>query len=351
VQHITRQIFIGGCSRSGTTLLGAILGAHSACICPPESHFKVSALRSCRTREGDIDLDRALRLIQIHWRFKLWDTAIDPRAAPAGSYVELLEWLVAQYAERHGMRGHIWVDHTPENINYASLLLELFPRAQIVHIIRDGRGVANSILPLDWGPNTIVKAAPWWKAMVREGLALEALLPGEQIVRVRYEDLVNEPERIMRSLCAALELPYEPGILRADGFRPPGYTASQHQMIGQRPDPSRATRWRATLTARQVEMFEALAGDLLGQMGYPLVNAAHVRPPTFWERRAAQLKEIVRGDVVNGIRWLIRSYPLWLSWDFLRVLPDSWTSYRKVRIEEAIDRSNEISSDPGEAVP
>jgi hypothetical protein len=281
----------------------------------------------------------------MHWRFKLWDIAIHPDDTPARSYVELLDRLVKRYADRHGLSGSIWVDHTPENINYASLLLELFPRAKIVHIIRDGRAVANSILPLDWGPNTIIKAASWWKAMVREGLALEALLPPKQIVRVRYEDLVNEPEETIGSLCPALELSYEPRMLRADGFRPPGYTASQHKMIGKRPDPSRATRWKTTLARRQVEMFEALAGDLLGQMGYALVCGTHARPPTFWERRAAQAREFLRGDILNGIRWLVRSYPLWLSWDFLRVLPDSWTSYQKVQIEDAIGRTDETSSE------
>jgi hypothetical protein len=338
VQHITRQIFIGGCGRSGTTLLGAMLGAHSECICPPESHFKVSVLRSCRTREGDIDLDRALHLTRIHWRFKLWGIAVDPRRAPRSSFADLLVWLVERYADKHDMPGSIWVDHTPENTNYASVLLQLFPRARIVHIIRDGRAVANSIMPLDWGPNTIVKAAPWWKAMVREGLALETRLPEDQIVPVRYEDLVNEPEKTIRRLCTALDLPYEPGILRANGFQPPGYTASQHTMIGKRPDPSRARRWRTMLTPRQIEMFEALAGDLLEQLGYPLIYGAQAKPPTFWERRAAGAKEFLRGDIVNGIRWLIRSYPLWLSWDFLRVLPDSWISYQKREIDESIEQ-------------
>jgi hypothetical protein len=293
-------------------------------------------LRSCRREDGGIDLARALRLIRIHWRFKLWNVAVEPSEAPANSYVELLEWLVMAYAARNEMAGSIWVDHTPENINYASLLLALFPRAKIVHIVRDGRAVANSILPLDWGPNTIVDAAPWWQATVREGLALEALLPRNQIIRVRYEDLVTEPEATMRSLCSALELAYEPAILRADGFRPPGYTASQHEMIGKRPDPSRATRWKTALAPRQIEIFEALAADLLGQMGYSLIYGAQAKPPTFWERRAAQAKEFLRGDIVNGIRWLIRSYPLWLSWDFLRVLPDSWTSYQKVEVEESV---------------
>jgi hypothetical protein len=321
-------------------LLGAILGAHSDCVCPPESHFKVSVVRSCRTRDGSIDPERALRLIRIHWRFKLWGIPIDPARVPTGSYVELLDWLVDEYARRQGMTGDTWVDHTPENVNYASVLLELFPRARIVHIVRDGRAVANSILPLDWGPNTVVKAAPWWQANVREGLALEGLLPAGQIVRVKYEDLVRGPEETVRRLCQALGLAYEPRMLRADGFQPPGYTVSQHELIGRRPDPERATRWKTTLAPRQVEIFESLAGDLLGQLGYDLVYGPQARPPTLLERGAAGLEEFVRGDIVNGIRWLIRSYPLWVSWDFLRVLPDTWGSYQKAEVEEPVEVSD-----------
>lgn len=336
MQSIERQIFIGGCSRSGTTLLGAILGAHSQCICPPESHFKIGAIRSCQTPDGRIDLQRALRFIRIHWRFKLWGIDVDPEEAPRSNYGDLLEWLVVQFGESRGLKGGIWVDHTPENINYAPILFKIFPRAKIVHIVRDGRAVANSILPLDWGPNTIVKAAPWWKAMVREGLALETTLEPDQIVRVRYEDLVYEPEATMQRLCEALDLPYEPRIIQADGFEPPGYTASQHTMIGKRPDPSRATRWKETLTSRQIEMFEGLAADLLTEMDYALLYGDEAQPPTAWERGLAGVKEFLRGDIVNGIRWMIRSYPLWLSWDFLRVLPDSWGSYQKVEIEEPV---------------
>ncbi|MFW6136413.1 MAG: sulfotransferase family protein [Chloroflexota bacterium] len=336
-----RQIFIGGCSRSGTTLLGAILGAHADCVCPPESHFKVSVVRSCRTPDGGIDVERALRLIRIHWRFKLWGMDVDPGQAPTGSYAELLDWLVDTYARRRGIAAHVWIDHTPENINYGSVLLELFPQATIVHIIRDGRAVANSILPLDWGPNTVIRAASWWQANVREGLALEGLLPPSQIVRVKYEDLVRAPEETVRRLCRELDLRFEPHMLQADGFRPPTYTASQHELIGMQPDPERATRWKKALTPRQVELFESLAGGLLGQLGYRLLYGPQARPPTALERAAAGLTELVRGDVVNGVRWFIRSYPLWVSWDFLRVLPDTWESYHKMEVEEPVDAADD----------
>ncbi len=223
--QIERQNSIGRCSRSGTTLLGAILGEHGECVCPPESHFKVSVIRSCRTEGGAIDVERALRMIRIHWRFKLWEIDVDPAEAPTESYVELLDWLGDEYARQRGVAAHVCVDHTPENINYASLLLALFPRARIVHLVRGGRAVANSILPLDWGPNTVIKAAPWWRATVQQGLALERRLPPHQIVRVSFEDLTRAPEETVQRLCSALDLPFEPRMLQADGFHPPDYTA------------------------------------------------------------------------------------------------------------------------------
>jgi hypothetical protein len=41
-----KPIFIGGCERSGTTLLGAMLGTHPRYLCVPEMKFKIDVLSS-----------------------------------------------------------------------------------------------------------------------------------------------------------------------------------------------------------------------------------------------------------------------------------------------------------------
>jgi hypothetical protein len=325
---IDRQIFIGGCSRSGTTLLGAMLGAHSECICPPESHFKISVLGACGWDKDAVDVQTALSLIQRHWRFKIWELDIDPTELPekalGTSYPRLLGWIVARYAEGLGKSGaNIWVDHTPANIGDAPTLLELFPRSKMIHIVRDGRAVAGSIMGLDWGPNTIIKAARWWLDAVAYGLALETLLKEQeekedQITRVRYEDLVTTPEETLGRLCDHLGIDYQPQMAKAGGFKPPRYTASQHTLIGKEPDAGRATRWETQLTVRQIEIFESLAHDFLNYLGYPLRYGLRARPPNVAERVIAGATEIYREQITNRIRWLVRSYPLWLSRDFLR---------------------------------
>ena len=343
-QEIKRQIFIGGCGRSGTTLLGSMLGSHSQCLCPPESHFKTTPFRMGLRQEGQIDPQAALDLIQRHWRFKIWQLEIDPADAPKSSYVDLLHWLVRSYAAAHDLTGSVWVDHTPENINYAPTLLKAFPNTQMVHIIRDGRAVANSIMPLDWGPNTIIRAATWWKGIVRQGVAVEEAHPSARIVRVRYEDLVFEPEVTVAQLCDQLDLVYEAGMLTASGFRAPGYTTNQHAMIGKRPDPSRATRWKETLTPRQIEIFESLAGDLLHELGYDLQYGGDARPPTSLERIQARVKERWRGMIWNRCRWLVRSYPVWLSLDFLRMFPDSIRAAKKAELPGLEPEASEEST-------
>ena len=201
-----RPVFIGGCHRSGTTLLGSMLGAHSDCLCVPESHFKVAAL-SAHLARGTTGASRVLDAISKDWRFRLWEVDI-PSASVfegelGGSCAGLIEWIVSRYGERVGKPApRIWVDHTPSNVRHAATLLEAFPDAQMIHIVRDGRAVAASLLPLDWGPNRIDRAAHLWVEMVGHGLAAEAHWGAARVARVRYEDLVQEPHAALARLCA-----------------------------------------------------------------------------------------------------------------------------------------------------
>ncbi|NDJ53335.1 MAG: sulfotransferase [Chloroflexi bacterium] len=313
---IQRQVFIGGCSRSGTTLLGAMLGAHSACATSPESHFKMRILPELGGLHPDIDLSAALELIRKHWRFRIWEMDVSDQAVPAellkSDYATLLNWLVARYAATQGdADATIWVDHTPENISYARSLVELFPQARIIHLVRDGRAVASSIMPLDWGPNTMMKAAPYWLAALSHGLAAERYLRPEQIIRVTYEDLVCYPEETLKTLCEFLEIDYQPAMASAGGFKPPDYTVSQHQLIGQAPNAARATKWERDLSPRQIEIFESLTRDFLHYLDYPLKYGLAAREPGPAETLWTELREFYRLGI-NGLRWLLRSYRLWL---------------------------------------
>lgn len=319
--QISGQVFIGGCSRSGTTLLGSMLGGHNQFICTPESHFKIDVLRLLNGATDDIDGTAVFKRLSQHWRYKIWELAADDshlaQELDGCSYADLLNWLITQYTHSVGRSQAItWVDHTPENISYAMTLHQLFPNAKFIHIVRDGRGVAASIIPLDWGPNSIVKAARWWVRMVSFGLAAERLLPPSQIAQVKYEDLVTDPEQTLRRLCDFLEVPFAEEMLQATGFKLPQYTLRQHTLVGSAPNPATATRWQQRLSARDVEIFENQTRDYLAFLGYPMQYGLNAKPPNFMEVQKGKNQELIRGEFINKIKWLIRSYPLWLSRDF-----------------------------------
>jgi hypothetical protein len=298
-------VFIGGHPRSGTTLLGAMIGTHSACVCTPESQFKTRVLRDASVNnQGTLNLEAALRKIQNNWRFKIWDLPLG--AVPFNSiqtYRDLVEFLVTAYGEKFGrMNPSIWVDHTPSNVKNAETLLRLFPDARFLHIVRDGRGVAASILPLDWGANTVNEAACAWLERLSQNLAVESALGQKRIMRVKFEDMVLEPETILKEICSFLHIDYQPHMTEGTGFMVPRYTRNQHAQVGNRPDPKEARAWEKRLTARQIEIFESIAGAMLLALGYPLRYGKKARPITGPEKVMSHLREIYKGKIVNKTR-------------------------------------------------
>ncbi|MBI1737099.1 MAG: sulfotransferase [Candidatus Rokubacteria bacterium] len=271
-----RPVFVVGCPRSGTRLLATILGAHSRGIAVPDSRFITEALAAV----ADPASSRARVLADPRLgTFGIDVDAVRRDLATAdGSHADLWRLLVRRYAEATGCpAARVWIDPTPVHARHATMLVDLFPRARFVHLVRDGRAVAASVMPLSWGPNTAMRAARWWSEHLAFGLGLE-LWGGPRVMRVRYEDALANPHRTIPAVSAFAGLEYEPAMLA-------GATAPQRD---------RGDAWEERLSARDVEIFESAAGDLLRYLGYPMRFAGHARPPSAGERAAAAVRGRLR---------------------------------------------------------
>jgi hypothetical protein len=151
------------------------------------------------------------------------------------------------------------------------LLARSFPRARFVHIVRDGRDVVPSLLDMHFGPDRFGAATLFWRDRVSRGRAGGRRIGADRYREIRYEDLVADPEPVLRDVCAFFDLAFEPGMLeyheRADdvleGLR---FT---HHVQGIRRPPAPAVRdWRASMAEHELALFEALTGDLLDELGY-----------------------------------------------------------------------------------
>ena len=165
------------------------------------------------------------------------------------------------------------------------------PEAHFIHIIRDGRDVALSVLGVSWGPDTVEDAAVQWTTQVRRARRKSRSVA--HYMEVRYEGLVADPEPIVRRVCEFAELPFEPGMLeyheRAQermsaverdlelGGGREGISASerasQHALVSEAPREERAGRWREEMDPADVATYEAIAGPTLAELGYELVEA------------------------------------------------------------------------------
>jgi hypothetical protein len=299
-------IFVCGAARSGTTMLGAMLGRHPDCVTVPEATFVADALRRFHPID-EADPRELLRFVVGSPRHRLWESPVDVDAVPedaiAAGLAEVVRVVVSAYARRHGVDAYRrWVDHTPLSVRHARALFELFPDARMVHIVRDGRAVAASVLPLDWGPGNADAAARTWIESLAHGLAAEALLGPERIRRVRYEDVVLRPETTLRELAEWLGIGYVDAIGNGDGgLELPRHTREQHRLVGGAPDASRIEAWRTTLTGRQIEIYESVAAPMLLHMGYEPVHGLGARRRTRAERRADVLGGLWRSEVTD--RW------------------------------------------------
>lgn len=292
-------------------MLGAMLGGHPNVVTVPESQWLIHAVNMAMASEGPCDAAKVIRKITKNWRFRWWDLQIDEQAllhdlpveAGVPCVAEITRRIVRQYAQKQGKPdATIWVDHTPEHLRYLMRLFETFPRGQAIHLVRDGRAVAASVMPLDWGPNTIIRAAQWWAARVGAGVAAEWHFAEGKVVRVRYERLVQTPESSLQWLCEQMEWEYDEKMAAGAGFAVPRFTAEQHALVGSAPDASRAFKWKEKLTPRQIELFEITTGDLLRYFGYELMGRFDAPLPSHRERLGSDLKHVLRSQLIDHFK-------------------------------------------------
>lgn len=298
--------FFVGCGRSGTTLFRMIFDSHLELAIPDESNFVVplARQRAAYERSGRFDAERFLADLALQRSVRRWGIgAADLResfvARPPDGYADAVREVFAAYARRRGKPRY--GDKTPRYVMDLPLLAGLFPEARFVHVLRDGRDVALSFLDVDFGPATVGEAALAWRERVEAGRAAAPALV-DRYTEVRYEDLLDDPEGVTAALCSFLGLTFDPAMLRYSERPDLGATTQlwKYRHVGE--PPTHGMRdWRTQMAPDDVELFEALAGDVLDALGY---ERAVPRPSASARARAAgvRLSRRARSSAREGYR-------------------------------------------------
>jgi tetratricopeptide (TPR) repeat protein len=253
-------LFIGGAGRSGTTLVRAMLDAHSGIFCGPEVKLVPG-------------------ICEMH---KAWTEVMGDDFEASGIGTAPLDAGVRAFVDavlrEVGGDARCIAEKTPHNLLGMELLGRLFPRARFLHVVRDGRAVAASLVKQQWlNPSTgelvpyckdHASAACYWGEMITE-VRTQSLTVPDRYIEVIYEELVANPEQVMRKVLAFVGQPWEDAVVRheeSDQRLPLVESSSEAVSRAVNTDP--VDRWRRELTAEQVQEIESEVGEVLAWLGY-----------------------------------------------------------------------------------
>ena len=271
-------VFFVGCPRSGTTLLARLGDAHPELAIIRELHWlpRWWERRVGLTDEGIVTPRLVAKLCR-HSRFSRLELgaadidALVQEGAPK-HYARFVTELFDLYGQVRGKR--LVGEKTPAYVRSLPTLHALWPKAKVVHLIRDGRDVALSLLDWSrsdraagrfptWDEDRLTTSALFWEWNVRLGREAAASLTPDRYYELRYESLVSDPETECAQLCGFLGVDYDAAML---GFH-------RGRMRSKKPGPRRPVtpglrRWKEQMTPGDVARFQAVAGPLLDELGY-----------------------------------------------------------------------------------
>ena len=303
----TKVIYIMGSGHSGSTVLDIVLGnnpdivsvgelsnfiqkgktngEYCACGQPTNTCLFWSNIYWEWARRIEIDeVEGYLSLQNTFEHFKRWFHLLrkkrrDFQSSRFRAYAECTRALFEAISVVSGK--NIIVDSSKNPVR--ALALSMMPGIdlRLVHLVRDGRGVVWSFMKKGAKGKSIrskrVYTSPWLASFewllnnAASGFVLkEADLHG---IRIRYEDFVEQPKKVLRNISRALEIGLEPviddllsGREMKIGHNIAGNRVRMTGSIRLRPD----YEWKERLPKNDQIAFWLLAGSLARKYGYSL---------------------------------------------------------------------------------
>lgn len=296
-----RPIFVIGFQRSGTTLIQSLLGAHPRIAAPPEVHFWLR-IRALADYWGNLADDANLRRVihvllnppvPLYEEYGFDEQRLFTRVAGGErTYAAVLEAMLTDFAERQGKPR--WSEKSPGQTAWQ--VLELFPDAQLVHIVRDPRDVVASSVATPWTRDPAAAIARQWRVFNLAAVRAGSAIGPAGYLRIRYEDLTRDPVAVLRPVMAFLGEDFEPAVVSDPTLRRPTVArraAPWQQRVLDDIEPARPRRDElGPIDRRRVA---AAVADVLQWWGYDPPPTGEVRTGRVLEALAAPAKVVSRG--------------------------------------------------------
>jgi hypothetical protein len=277
-------IFLCCTERSGSNLLTSLAGALPNVSAPPPSHlFRLFAQN--RHRYGDLDDDSNWELLiedvieNFDAKLGVWHTTTsidDLRRAATGRHpFDLLRVIYEREAAAEGA-AHSFVKENQTHL-FAEALAEHFVDCRFVFMVRDARDVASSWVHTPTIPGGVEEAVRQWCSDQSGMLEVCRRLPADRMHRLRYEDLIADPETKLCALAEFFGVRFDPKVY--DFYKHPKTIENALRIEAWRnlARPilrNNAGGYSRRLTEIDIRFVEASCGDLMRGFDYHVTSAA-----------------------------------------------------------------------------
>ena len=280
------QIFIVGMARSGTTLLSEILNTHSKIVVSPETHY----FRKYWLNDKQASLQKRVKLSEIFLasdEFKQFGFSVEEINEIE---CEILEGLKSGHTEilsniltRHRLRKKkpLWAEKTTAHLMYIPEIARLFPAAKFICITRDPRDICLSLKKVPFNAGSTMSIARRWKRYaIRTSLYKDTYK--NNFLEIKYEELIVNPEQVIKNICMFLGIDYESNMLNRN--RAPATfdkDLEYWKMNATRPiDKNNCGKWKKEMNMGEVYFFQKFLAKEIEIYNYeklPLESNFHVR--------------------------------------------------------------------------
>jgi hypothetical protein len=276
-----KHVFVSGPPRAGTTLLRLVLSAHPLITVTPETHL-IGKLFERHFAPG-----RKLNQNEMEFVIQLMRSDVKLNSWPAFYLDEFLEQIprhrgltVAQVLDSLFRAFAKCIDSGTDYLGnkkglyatgYGPYTKRVFPDAKFIYTVRDPRDVTRSILE-NLSGRSLVEAAATCSDRNRHMIRMRDLFPDDVLI-VRYEDLVSEPEQACRRVCDFLGAVFDERMLTFYEANPDfsllvGATRDIHPHTISPFNPGLIGQWKKILTIEELQTIEAITRDYMKRYGY-----------------------------------------------------------------------------------
>jgi len=273
-------IFIIGTERSGTNLIRLILNSHPNISVPHPPHI-LKNFFSLEPLYSDLSIDKNFkRLINdvvtsISFHHHPFGIKINKEKVFSSikerNLINIFFAIYTQYLENAGKNR--WGCKSTFMINHVALIRHYYPKAKFIYVVRDGRDVALSAKKTIFNHYNVYYTADLWKKEQQIGIYWLNRLPREDILLIKYESLLSNPESCIKSICLFLNEPYIAEILNFFETNEAKKCASiscAWQNLSRPIIKTNSGKFKNGLTQKETALFESIAAFELDFFSYAL---------------------------------------------------------------------------------